>query len=171
MNNIKISDNFNLREFQCKCGCGTVKLHSELLRRLQAIRTETGRAVVINSGYRCPTHNKKVGGASNSQHLHGKAADIVIKGLPIAEQRKICEKYFTDGGIGYANTYTHVDTRGSKASGLTDEVFKSNCGPGNLTEHRFHRNGAFYFLAGGGGADGLIAHGSVYDSRIWALAA
>ena len=115
MNNIKISDNFNLREFQCKCGCGTVKLHSELLRRLQAIRTETGRAAVINSGYRCPTHNKKVGGASNSQHLHGKAADIVIKGLPIAEQRKICEKYFPDGGIGYANTYTHVDTRGSKA--------------------------------------------------------
>jgi uncharacterized protein YcbK (DUF882 family) len=115
MNNIKISDNFNLREFQCKCGCGTVKLHSELLRRLQAIRTETGRAVVINSGYRCPTHNKKVGGASNSQHLHGKAADIFIKGLPIAEQRKICERYFADGGIGYANTYTHVDTRGSKA--------------------------------------------------------
>lgn len=115
MNNIKISDNFNLREFQCKCGCGTVKLHSELLRRLQAIRTETGRAVVINSGYRCPTHNKKVGGASNSQHLHGKAADIFIKGLPIAEQRKICERYFADGGIGYANTYTHVDTRGRKA--------------------------------------------------------
>lgn len=115
MNDIQVSQNFKLSEFQCKCGCQQVKLHSELLKRLQAIRTETGRAVVINSGYRCPEHNKKVGGASNSQHLHGKAADIAIKGLPISEQRKICVKHFGDGGIGYANTYTHVDTRGVQA--------------------------------------------------------
>jgi uncharacterized protein YcbK (DUF882 family) len=115
VNNIKVSENFKLSEFQCKCGCQTVKLHSELLRRLQAIRTETGRPVVINSGYRCPAHNRTVGGASGSQHLHGKAADIVIKGLSIAEQRKICEKHFADGGIGYAATYTHVDVRGTRA--------------------------------------------------------
>ncbi|NLX90790.1 MAG: DUF882 domain-containing protein [Firmicutes bacterium] len=109
MNNIKVSENFTLREFQCKCGCQQVKLHSELLKRLQALRTETRRAVVVNSGYRCPAHNKKVSGAVSSQHLKGTAADIVIVGLPIAEQRKICEKYFADGGIGYAATYTHVD--------------------------------------------------------------
>jgi len=115
MNNIKVSENFKLSEFQCKCGCGQVKLHSELLGRLQAIRTQAGRSVVINSGYRCPTHNKKVGGASGSQHLFGKAADIVIVGMPISQQRKICEQHFGDGGIGYAKTYTHVDTRGQKA--------------------------------------------------------
>ncbi len=115
MNDIKVSDNFMLREFQCKCGCQQVKLHSELLKRLQAIRKETGRPVVVNSGYRCPTHNKKVGGAADSQHIHGKAADVVIQGLSIADQRKVWEKHFANGGIGYANTYTHVDTRGQKA--------------------------------------------------------
>ena len=115
MNNIKVSENFKLSEFACKCGCQQVKLDSELLRRLQAIRTQTGLPVRINSGYRCPAHNKKVGGASGSQHLFGKAADIVIVGLPIAEQRKICEQFFGDGGIGYAKTYTHVDVRGKKA--------------------------------------------------------
>lgn len=115
MNDIKVSENFNLREFQCKCGCNQVMLHSELLKRLQQIRAMTGRPVRINSAYRCPAHNKKVGGASGSQHLKGKAADIVIVGLPIAQQRKICEQFFGDGGIGYAKTYTHVDVRGKKA--------------------------------------------------------
>jgi uncharacterized protein YcbK (DUF882 family) len=115
MNNIQASQNFKLSEFQCKCGCQQVKLHSELLRRLQAIRTETGRAVVINSGYRCPAHNRAVGGASGSQHLHGRAADITIQGLNIQAQRAICEKYFADGGVGYGKTFTHVDVRGSKA--------------------------------------------------------
>lgn len=50
---------------------------------------------------------------------------------------------------------THMSIPGeAKQGGLTDEVFKSNCGPGNLTEHRFHRNGAFYFLPGGSRTDG-----------------
>jgi zinc D-Ala-D-Ala carboxypeptidase len=108
VNNIKVSANFNLREFQCRC-CGAVKLDSELLRRLQAIRTLTGRPMIINSAYRCSTHNRAVKGAANSQHLTGRAADIVISGMGIAQQRKICETYFGDGGIGYANTFTHVD--------------------------------------------------------------
>ena len=115
MNNIKVSQNFNLREFQCKCGCGQVKLHSELLRRLQAMRTESGRPIRINSAYRCPAHNRAVGGATSSRHMAGDAADIVIVGWPIARQRQLCEKHFGDGGIGYANTFTHVDTRGSRA--------------------------------------------------------
>ena len=114
LNDVQLTKNFKLREFQCK-HCHAVKLCPELLRRLQAMRDECGRAITINSGYRCTTHNRNVGGATNSQHLAGRAADIVIVGLPIAEQRKICEKYFADGGIGYANTYTHVDTRGRKA--------------------------------------------------------
>ncbi len=109
MNDIKIAENFKLREFECKCGCGQVKLHSELLKRLQAIRTETGRPVRITSGYRCPSHNRAVGGAEGSRHMRGDAADYQIVGLGMPEQRRITEKYFSDGGIGYASTYHHGD--------------------------------------------------------------
>ncbi len=113
VNNIQVSENFHLSEFQCRC-CGQVKLDSELLNRLQAIRTQTGMPMRINSGYRCPAHNRRVGGASNSQHMTGKAADIVIMGMPMAQQRRICDQHFNDGGIGIANTFTHVDTRGTR---------------------------------------------------------
>lgn len=43
---------------------------------LQPIRDKYGKPIYINSGYRCPTLNRKVGGVSNSQHTLGKAADI-----------------------------------------------------------------------------------------------
>ena len=32
--------------------------------------------IIINSGFRCESVNRKVGGVSNSQHLFGQAADI-----------------------------------------------------------------------------------------------
>ena len=114
MNNIQVSENFNLSEFECSC-CQQVKLCSDLLNRLQKIRTETGRPVAINSGYRCPSHNSAVGGASQSQHMQGKAADFRIPGLSIQEQRQLAEKYFANDGIGYGDTFTHVDTRGHRA--------------------------------------------------------
>lgn len=42
---------------------------------LEPLRRECG-AIIVNSGYRSPLTNKAVGGASNSQHLLGQAADI-----------------------------------------------------------------------------------------------
>lgn len=90
-------------------------MDSTLLERLQSIRSEVGRPVIINSGYRCPSHNSAVGGASQSRHMVGDAADFRIPGMSIAQQRELAEKYFGGDGIGYANTYTHVDCRGSRA--------------------------------------------------------
>jgi hypothetical protein len=50
----------------------------ELLAKniLQPIRDHFDKAIHIVSGYRSPGLNKKVGGASNSQHLIGQAVDI-----------------------------------------------------------------------------------------------
>lgn len=54
------------------------KMNMEKLieRVLDHIRSLYGKPIYVNSGFRCPTLNKVVGGAKNSQHLEGKAADI-----------------------------------------------------------------------------------------------
>ena len=43
---------------------------------LEVLRNKVGHPIVINSGYRSPQLNRKVGGAANSNHLTGCAADI-----------------------------------------------------------------------------------------------
>jgi uncharacterized protein YcbK (DUF882 family) len=75
INDIRVSPHFRLREFQCRC-CGVVKLSPELLDMLEEMREAWGGPLVITSGYRCPAHNRAVGGAPRSLHLSGAAADI-----------------------------------------------------------------------------------------------
>ena len=48
---------------------------------LEVLRERVGHAIVINSGYRSPQLNKKVGGAPTSNHLTGCAADIRTSGF------------------------------------------------------------------------------------------
>ena len=48
---------------------------------LQPLRNFARRAVVVNSGYRCPEVNKAVGGVALSQHLTGEAADLRLKSI------------------------------------------------------------------------------------------
>ena len=43
---------------------------------LDPLRTAVGAAITVNSGYRGPALNKRIGGAANSQHVEGKATDI-----------------------------------------------------------------------------------------------
>lgn len=47
---------------------------------LEVLRDRVGGPIVINSGYRSPQLNKKVGGAPTSNHLTGCAADIRTSG-------------------------------------------------------------------------------------------
>jgi uncharacterized protein YcbK (DUF882 family) len=121
---MKLTDNFDSFEFNCKDGTIVPnELYSnmvELAKNLQVLRDELGKPVRINSAYRTPKYNKKVGGASKSQHLLCKAADIVVAGvtpLEVAEtiERLIKEKKMVQGGIGIYNTFTHYDIRGVKA--------------------------------------------------------
>ena len=43
---------------------------------LQPLRDAWGKPLAINSGYRCPELNAKVGGVPTSQHAKGEAADV-----------------------------------------------------------------------------------------------
>lgn len=111
--------NFRLREFACNDGSDEIIVSVELIRLLQQLRDIVGQPVIINSGYRTETYNKKVGGAAKSQHLLGKAADIVVgqghnnaaNSLKVA----ILASQLGFRGIGTYKTFTHVDVRDQKS--------------------------------------------------------
>lgn len=71
-----LSPHFSRSEFRCRHCSALVGPAAALISTLERIRSRTGKPLVIVSGYRCPTHNKRVGGAVTSQHLTGLAADI-----------------------------------------------------------------------------------------------
>ena len=52
---------------------------------LQPVRDHFGRGVKVNSGFRHPEVNSKVGGSKTSDHCRGQACDIEIPGVPNAE--------------------------------------------------------------------------------------
>ena len=52
-----------------------------LCQWLEVLRERSGGPVRINSGYRSPQLNRKIGGAANSNHLSGCAADIRVTGF------------------------------------------------------------------------------------------
>ncbi len=112
-----ISDNFHREEFKCKCSkcnCDTVDI--ELVKILEDIRKHFNRPVKINSGHRCNKYNKSVGGSSKSQHLYGRAADIVINGVDPYEIYCYLDECYPDSlGLGSYVNFTHVDTRTVKA--------------------------------------------------------
>lgn len=109
-NRIMISQNFSLHEFECKDGSFQVRIHPELVKKLQLLRSRLNRPVNITSAYRNPTHNVKVGGAATSQHLFGTAADIRVAGISIDDlAREAVAVGFT--GIGLYKTFLHVDVR------------------------------------------------------------
>ncbi len=121
---LKLTNNFNLNEFDSKDGAEmpaeVLSNIKKLSKELQQLRDYIGCSITINSGYRSPEHNKSIGGAKNSQHVKGNAADIVVKGLKPDEVYNILEDLISQGlinidGIGRYDTFTHVDIRGYKA--------------------------------------------------------
>ncbi|MEB3286185.1 MAG: D-Ala-D-Ala carboxypeptidase family metallohydrolase [Vampirovibrionales bacterium] len=85
----------------------------KLAQSLETVRTRLGdRPIVITSGYRSVEHNKTVGGAKNSYHLQGMAADIVVPGVSPKEVQTILTDW--PGGMGLAETFTHLDIRPHK---------------------------------------------------------
>lgn len=98
--------NFWFREFKCK-HCGWIKVKRELVRGLVEYRARYGRTVIV-SAYRCPVHNRAIGGASNSQHLYGNAVDV--PGIASVGAVRNLRQF---SGIGYqpSGLVTHVDVR------------------------------------------------------------
>lgn len=79
----------------------------------EMIRHELGDLPMhITSGYRTPEHNAEVGGAKDSQHIHCKAIDFVVRGLTVKQTWRLCrelQKQGAIGGLGRYETWTHCD--------------------------------------------------------------
>lgn len=120
--NQQLTKNFSSNEFDCKCtdsDCKVTKIDLALLNSLQHIRKMIGR-ISITSGFRCETHNKRVGGSAKSQHKLGTAADIVPIDSDLEDLQKLVKDYhdmpdILPMGLGLYNTFTHIDTRPVKA--------------------------------------------------------
>ena len=87
MTETRLTQNFTLSEFLAtNTGLPNTPSHGSevyanlvrLASMLQRIRDYVGQPIIINSGYRSPAVNKAVGGANNSSHMYGLAADIRV---------------------------------------------------------------------------------------------
>lgn len=98
---------FTKAEFTCKCGCGYNPIDVKLVHVLEGIRTKFGnRPVIVTSGCRCTTYNRKVRTESNgSKHVLGRAADFYIPGVSTASLLQYCQSLVNMGVLGY--TYTN----------------------------------------------------------------
>ena len=119
-----MTKNFSKSEFESKCGrdmpeevyFNVVKVANQL----QYLRDYLGKPIRVNSAYRSPEHNASVGGVKTSQHLLGKAADIVVKDMPTDVLYQYIEDAISNGemlqgGLGLYDTFVHYDIRGTKA--------------------------------------------------------
>lgn len=114
--NTALTKNFKVREFACRDGSDVIFISMDLVEILQKIRDHFGKAVTINSAYRTVAYNKKVGGATYSQHLYGTAADIVVKGVAPETVAAYAETLLPkSGGVGRYASFTHVDVRAAKS--------------------------------------------------------
>jgi peptidoglycan hydrolase-like protein with peptidoglycan-binding domain len=124
----RLSPSFTIAELRSK-GDGTVWVHRTLLVQLEALRRAVGRPLALVSAWRDVAHNRRVGGATSSQHTYGaapelraiasrlsagahlhagRAADFNRNYITLDDARKL--RLFT--GIGHRDGWvTHVDMR------------------------------------------------------------
>ena len=107
-------------EFACKDGTDTVLIDTDLIDKLEQIYDNLNCSkIIVNSGYRTPSHDKAVGGNGKGQHTLGKAADIQCydKDGKLIDAKYVCCAAETLGcnGIGYISSKAvHIDTRSGK---------------------------------------------------------
>lgn len=120
--NTNVTPHFSWAEFDCSDGSKVpAEFESyvvELCENLEIIRREAGdHPIHVNSGYRSPAYNKKVGGKLASYHLRAMASDIKH---PVLSPRRFADliddlirkRKVKSGGVGRYATFTHYDIRG-----------------------------------------------------------
>ena len=119
-----MTKNFTKEEFDCNDGSEMpINIYHNMVKvanQLQTLRDYIGKPIQVNSAWRSEEYNASIGGVKNSQHIMGRAADIVIKGMTPIEVSKIIEELISkgdmlQGGLGIYSSFVHYDIRGTKA--------------------------------------------------------
>ena len=117
-NRMKLTNNFWLKEFNCNDGTqmplSVFYRLQKVAIQLQVLRDYLSSSITVNSGYRSPEYNKRIGGVANSQHILGNAADITVKGYTpknvyLAIEHLINKGEMLQGGLGLYNNFVHYD--------------------------------------------------------------
>lgn len=77
---------------------------------LEPLRLRLKRPIVVSSGFRSVSVNRRVGGSSRSQHCRGEAADIIVPGVPVADVIAVIRKLYlpVDQVIDEFGDWVHV---------------------------------------------------------------
>jgi len=111
------SEYFSAEELACR-STGQIFIHDDSLNKLEALRQMLGKPMIVNSAYRSPEHNKKVGGAKESMHLKGKAFDISMSNHDPAHFERCARQCgFTGFGFYPGSNFIHIDTGTSRTWG------------------------------------------------------
>ena len=108
---------FTRSEFACSCGDCENKINNDLIDKLDKAREISGVSYKINSGYRCESHNAKVGGSPKSLHKAGRAADIHVADN---HSRYMILKGLFEAGLDRVliyKTFIHADIAGEGKQG------------------------------------------------------
>jgi len=77
--NIELAYKLDSSEFRCQCTrmtCNQILFSPRLKDSWNLSRSQFGKALKVNSGHRCQSHNEEVGGVEDSKHTKGEAIDI-----------------------------------------------------------------------------------------------
>lgn len=92
---------------------GWKMINIEVMVKLLRVSTRLGTQLQINSGYRSPQYNKRIGGATRSQHMSGYAIDVMMAGLSSDQIKQFIRLASQEGfgGMKYysGSGFTHVD--------------------------------------------------------------
>ena len=105
--------NFAPKEMACR-GSGAIKIDPALMDALEEMRSRLGKPMIVTSGYRSPAHNRRVGGAKNSQHMYGRAADIMMSNHDPNRFKAVADDMgFAGIGTYPDRNFVHLDVRKS----------------------------------------------------------
>ena len=101
--------NFSPAEIACR-DTGKLLVNEPALDKLQALRDQLGKPLIIRSAYRSPEHNRAVGGAPRSKHMEGTAFDIAMSNHdPVVFEAAAREVGFLGFGFYPRSGFMHVD--------------------------------------------------------------